>query len=423
MAVAPTGNIFKALSFDNVSSRTYGVYITGEAVYNAPEREVEMISIPGRNGAFALDKGRFENIEVTYPAGIFADNEANFAEAISDFRNFLCSRNGYVRLSDEYNPNEYRMAVYKSGLEVSPALLKAGEFEITFDCKPQRFLTSGETEVTVSSGGTLTNPTLFESSPLLKVEGYGDINVGEYVVQIENTVLGNVELAPSSTSGMTSLWYTSDYSENLDLLNNGDNITLTSFQINSRISLINTANKIKAVTVTRTSSQISSFIGCEYNSGNVIVRYGSQTFTKGNTTTELTDTFTLAVTYTDYWGDNPVTETITFNVKIRNEGSNKLLKVCTSNWSNVPEVMVRHNYDIISLGNVTGYSTTSILGHPTYIDCDIGAAYRIENGRIVSLNGSIDLGSNLPELVSGSNAITYSNTITSLKVVPRWWKV
>ncbi len=153
MAVAPTGAIYKALEFDGVSSRTYGVYITGEAVYNAPERDVEMITIPGRNGSFALDNGRFQNIEVSYPAGIFADTEADFREAISDFRNFLCSRKGYVRLQDEYNPNEYRMAVYKSGLEVTPAMLKAGEFTITFDCKPQRWLKSGETAVTIGEWG------------------------------------------------------------------------------------------------------------------------------------------------------------------------------------------------------------------------------------------------------------------------------
>ena len=118
MAIAPTGAIYKSLIFDGEDSRDYGVYITGQAVYNAPERDVEMISIPGRNGSFALDKGRFQNIEVTYPAGIFADTESDFAEAISDFRNFLCSRKGYVRLTDGYNPDEFRMAVYKSGLEV-----------------------------------------------------------------------------------------------------------------------------------------------------------------------------------------------------------------------------------------------------------------------------------------------------------------
>ena len=144
MAIAETGDIFKALTFDGVSSRDYGVYITGEAVFNAPERDVEMITIPNRNGAFALDNGRFENITVSYPAGIFADTETDFAQAISDFRNVLCSKRGYCRLEDEYNPDEYRMAIYKSGLEVSPAQLKAGEFEIIFECKPQRWLKSGD---------------------------------------------------------------------------------------------------------------------------------------------------------------------------------------------------------------------------------------------------------------------------------------
>ena len=143
MAVNETGAIFKALTFDGESSRDYGVYITGQAVYNAPERDVEMVTIPGRNGAFAQDQGRFENIEVTYPAGMFASNQADFAQGIAAFRNMLCSRKGYCRLTDEYNPNEYRLAVYKSGLEVDPAR-SAGEFNITFECKPQRYLMSGE---------------------------------------------------------------------------------------------------------------------------------------------------------------------------------------------------------------------------------------------------------------------------------------
>ena len=186
MAITQTGAMYKSLSFDNTPSRSYGVYITGEAVYNAPERAVEMISIPGRNGAFALDQGRFENIEVSYPAGIFADNEADFAQAVSDFRNFLCSKKGYCRLTDEYNPSEYRMAVYKSGLEVDPAQLRAGEFTITFDCKPQRWLTSGETATAVASGGTVTNPTLFESSPMLEVTGYGNIEFTQYASMLDN---------------------------------------------------------------------------------------------------------------------------------------------------------------------------------------------------------------------------------------------
>lgn len=181
MAINQTGAIYKSLEFDGESSRTYGVYITGAAVYNAPTRDVEMIAIPGRNGAFALDRGRFENITVTYPAGIFADTETDFAKAISDFRNFLCSRSGYCRLTDEYNPNEYRLAVYKSGLEVEPALLRAGEFEIVFECKPQRWLTSGESAVTVGEWSEWET----ESGPIVEIEASETDKVKSLSVALE----------------------------------------------------------------------------------------------------------------------------------------------------------------------------------------------------------------------------------------------
>ena len=194
MAIKPG---YKTFTFDGKRSRDYNTYITGSAVYNAPEREVEMIEIPGRNGAFALDKGRFQNIEVTYPAGIYAESQEDFAEALSDLRNMLCSRTSYCRLEDEYNPDEYRMAVYKSGLDVDPAAFqRAGEFEITFECKPQRWLKSGETKQAIAnSGDTITNPTLFESGPLLEIEGYGTIDFNGFEIEIDSGQIGEITLS------------------------------------------------------------------------------------------------------------------------------------------------------------------------------------------------------------------------------------
>ena len=68
-------------------------------------------------------------------------------------------------------------------------------------------------------------------------------------------------------------------------------------------------------------------------------------------------------------------------------------------------------------------STASPLGNPTYIDCDLGEAYKIEDGEFLSLNKYIDLGSDLPVLAVGLSEITFDNTITEVKVTPRWWKV
>lgn len=73
--------------------------------------------------------------------------------------------------------------------------------------------------------------------------------------------------------------------------------------------------------------------------------------------------------------------------------------------------------------DLTADSTMSYLGHPTYIDCELGEAYRYENGEIVSLNQYIELGSDLPTLSPGANDVTTDNTITELTVTPNWWKL
>lgn len=147
--------LFNSFTFDNENSLDSGIYITGEAVFNAPERVVEMVNVPGRNGAIAIDEGRFENIAVTYPAGCFADNMTEFAEKVANFRNILASRFTYKRLEDTYYPDEFRMGLYRSGLEVDVVnQARAGKFDIEFDCKPQRFLKSGEIPVEYTPGQT-----------------------------------------------------------------------------------------------------------------------------------------------------------------------------------------------------------------------------------------------------------------------------
>lgn len=179
--------VFNSFTYDGINSLGSGIYITGEAVFNAPQRVVEMVDVPGRNGAIAIDQGRFENIEVTYPAGCFGSTMADFANKVSDLRNELASRYTYKRLSDTYHTDEFRLALYKSGLEVDAVRYNtAGEFEVVFNCKPQRFLTSGETPQVFTSSGTISNPTRFDAKPLLVVTGAGNLTIGGQAMTIVN---------------------------------------------------------------------------------------------------------------------------------------------------------------------------------------------------------------------------------------------
>ena len=412
MAIAPTGDIYKALSFDNTSSRNYGVYITGQAVYNAPERDVEMISIPGRNGAFALDKGRFQNIEVTYPAGIFADNETDFAQAVSDFRNFLCSRKGYVRLTDEYNPNEYRMAIYKSGLEVEPAQLKAGEFEITFDCQPQRYLTSGEAATTVANNGTMTNPTLFESSPLLEVTGYGEIHINGNPIYVENVPIGEVIILGASredtSSTSTSKTKTLDFSS----LEAGDPFALN-------IESVETSAGYGS-SYTITSVTVASTTLCSATAPTVSARRlvpNPMEFVYGTN-----GTITASANFTETWKKNGVTSTHTNTVSIQatyTASTNKIQLIIHADYG---EPWGPYSARTM-ITNAVGNSSKSAIAGVIYIDLDIGEAWNDNSGALTPLNNAVQMPAILPTLVSGTNTFTKSNTITQLKVTPRWWKV
>ncbi len=130
------------LIFGGVDTADYGVWITGEGTFAAPERDVEVVSVPGRNGDLIVDNGRWKNIKVTYPA--FIPNA--FDDLIGPFRSAICKKRGYQRLEDTYHPDEFRMAAFSSGLtpKISGSFNRTGDFDITFNCKPQRFLKSGE---------------------------------------------------------------------------------------------------------------------------------------------------------------------------------------------------------------------------------------------------------------------------------------
>lgn len=154
------------LTFNGISSGTYGLYVRGKDTFNAPELDFERIAVPGKSGDVLISNNRYKNIVVPYDAYIHKD----FKTKAANVRAWLLSSQGYCRLTDEFHPEYFRLAIFKGPLDFDVRLLnRSGTCTLEFDCKPQRFLTSGESSVTASKGGNITNPTLFEAKPLITV--------------------------------------------------------------------------------------------------------------------------------------------------------------------------------------------------------------------------------------------------------------
>lgn len=170
------------LTFDDVNLSDLGVYISGSGVFNAPERLYETIEVPGRNGLLLGQELRLDNIEVTYPAFIYK----RFPEAMTRLKGLLLSRHGYKRIQDTYYPSEYRLGYYAGPMEVEPAAwLEAGKFDLTFICKPQRYLVEGETERMYTRDSVINNPSDFASQPLLTIYGSGSVTIGGVMIEVD----------------------------------------------------------------------------------------------------------------------------------------------------------------------------------------------------------------------------------------------
>lgn len=401
--------IFRSLEFGGINSADYDVYITGEAVYNAPERSVETVSVPGRNGAVLIDNGYFENIEVKYPAGVTGTDQSEFASKIADFRSAVLSQIGYQRLTDEYNPNEYRMATYISGLEVEVVEGQqgtVGEFELVFNCKPQRFLTSGETAVTVANNGTITNPTLFDAKPLLQLNGYGKVAINGETMSVNSGALGKINVSSYAQTGMTSL----SVPIQTQYANPGDPITvnvnlIAAFYPDQRVKSAWTdggtgVDFYMAMDMLRDQTIIAQLPNFGYVYGTS--KTGTASITV-NCTMEDNSSATAGMAVSHSYNGS---DTFTFSItSITNPAG----------WGE-PSSSIEVQPMILN-------SSQSRLGNPLYLDLDLGEAYKIENDIPVSINSGVSLPMELPTLPPGASTITFDNTYTQVKIVPRWWQI
>lgn len=152
-----------------------------------PERSQTLTEVPGRNGGLLIVDGNFRNYQQEYEVYISAER-SGLVRAARAVAEWLESPQGYQRLEDSYEPDIYREAYYAGGGDIESILNRFGRATISFNCKPQRYLKSGEVSKTFSSAGTLTNVTKFDALPVITVygSGAGSVTVGDRTVTISD---------------------------------------------------------------------------------------------------------------------------------------------------------------------------------------------------------------------------------------------
>lgn len=163
------------IEYNGISSIELGLKINRVNPFAAPTRRVTQYTVPGRNGVVIVDDGCYENVQLDYTAALYHADIGDAAAAAA-IKRWLCVDGKYHRLEDSRWPDHYMM-----GVALPPVITQIGsvrrsiEAAISFNCRPERWLKSGEnaTELkcttTISDSAKLFNPTNHTAHPIIDV--------------------------------------------------------------------------------------------------------------------------------------------------------------------------------------------------------------------------------------------------------------
>lgn len=168
---------------DGIDAQSAGIYLQKPIVFSEAVPNIESKTIPGRNGDLIFDTGSYKNRSGS--ASCFCLQE-DVETAVSSAGRFLMRKKGYRRLETSDDPNHYWMARVENSPQMEMRIRVLAPFDISFDCKPQRFLKSGENAVVFTASGSLSNQYGQVALPLITLygQGAGTLTIGSCVVEV-----------------------------------------------------------------------------------------------------------------------------------------------------------------------------------------------------------------------------------------------
>ena len=170
---------------DGIDSRSAGIQLQAPIEFSEAVPIVEAQTIPGRNGDLIWETGSYENRSGS--ASCFC-LQKDVEKAVSSAGRFLMGKKGYRRLETSDDPDHYWMARVENSPRIEQRLRMLAPFEIGFDCKPQRFVKSGENAVVFTDNGSLFNQYGQIALPFITLygQGAGRLTIGDCVVDVKS---------------------------------------------------------------------------------------------------------------------------------------------------------------------------------------------------------------------------------------------
>lgn len=165
--------------FNDINLSEYGAFSIGcPDLFTKPQRDTQVIDVPGRNGSLLIDNGRYIDVQRNYVVVV-----PDYRQCLELLNDLGRKQDKWYNLADGWDATSYMQARY-----INSRLMKfVGDtvlIELQFIRKPQFFLRSGSMQVTMTESGSITNPTDYEALPLIRVYGTGKLTIGSTTIEV-----------------------------------------------------------------------------------------------------------------------------------------------------------------------------------------------------------------------------------------------
>lgn len=167
-------------SFDD-----FGIYVEEKPPIPLPQKNVNSIEVPGRNGSLTEDDGTYKDIIIAVKC-FFIDND-DLPSKIDSVKTWLAGGEGDLVFSNQSGKKYIGRVIDQIDIAQEYEIL--GEFQINFKCKPFKYAVNNPVITLANTPSTIFNPGTFKSEPVIKIYGTGSITL---TINGVDLVLSNV---------------------------------------------------------------------------------------------------------------------------------------------------------------------------------------------------------------------------------------
>ena len=175
-------------TYKGIRSSEMGLRVSGDLNFNSPVRDVNLVTVAGRNGDLVMDNGRFASVIRSIPCRLNVPKGQQVESLINEITNWLGTDIGFHDFTWSGDPEFVYQVMIENSVSLQRLLPEFGEALVKFRMHPIKYLISSLNERAIANGTNIANPYQLPAKPVIRVIGNGDLllNIGNQVLDLRD---------------------------------------------------------------------------------------------------------------------------------------------------------------------------------------------------------------------------------------------